>query len=411
MKKVIKQGTSLLVLVLSLLGASRLVHADDEDGLKMLYKVGDGLSIGDGDNKFHIQGRFQGRFTFTKPEGPAGSTDSFSISRGEIRIDGFTAHQALKFGFEMNLATRNPTTTATVCSSSGTAVAPCPAGTAAAVTSASTTGLATLNDYYVDWTPQNEIGIQVGQFKVPFLMQQLTSITKQQFIDRSLLSGTASSASFDLGRDLGATVHGALFNKKFNYSVFVMNGDGANSVNRNSKFLMAGTRIEVPILGDYKNSETDVEFSEKHNLGFGVAYAFNDTNSALQSGTIAAFSKTSHATMDIGYKYRGFSLQNALVLSRAHEGTHLSNWGYNTQVGYFVIPKLFEVAVRAGGMIFSKAATTPVANQFEYALGINYFPFMKGHGIKFQTDYAILKGVRGFGLEDHRIRTAMNLIF
>lgn len=366
------------------------VQADD---LRTVYKVGDGLSIGDGDNLLHIQGRVQGRFTFQKNEGvPA--TDGFAIQRGRIKVDGFTLEKKLKFAFQMDLATRARATTATVCTNAACT------STASAVTAESTTGLATLNDYYVDWTPVSWLGLQFGQFKVPFLMQELTSSGKQQFVDRSLATGF-----FNLSRDIGLNVHGDVLDKKLNYSVFFMNGDGANTLNRNNRALMAGTRIEVPILGEYKTSESDTDNSQEHNLGVGIAYAFNESVAAIQNGTIAADTKTSHGTLDLGYKYKGWSFQGAMMLSRSHEGTRLTNWGYNTQVGYFIIPKLFEVAVKTNGSIFSDA----LVDQFEHAVALNYF--VKGHGIKWQNDFSLLQNNRGQDLNDFRARSQVQVIF
>ncbi|MBI3541444.1 MAG: hypothetical protein HY073_04840 [Deltaproteobacteria bacterium] len=397
---------TVLALVLSiglmagLVARSSNLFAEEED-IRLQYKVGEGLFIGNGDNLVHLQGRTQARFTFTGMNGSR-STDSFSVPRAEIRIDGHTLERKLKYGFEMNLATRAAGTTTSVCSSSGTAAAPCPAAKTSVLSS--TTGLAVLNDYYVDWVPTAYFGLQVGQFKVPFLIQQLTSSTKQQFVDRS-----SSTTAFDLGRDIGMNVHGALFDKKMNYAVFFMNGDGANSLNRDERALMAGTRVEFPILGEYAYSESDVSNSDTPNLGVGIAYAFNQPATAPQ-GNIPTFTKMSEGTLDVGYKYKGFSFQGAGMFSRAHEVVALTNWGYNAQVGYFLIPKILEVAVREGGTVFSGATI----NQYEHAMGVNYFVKGKGHGIKFQLDSAILRNSRATAApftNDYRTRLAMNLIF
>ena len=50
-----------------------------------------------------------------------------------------------------------------------------------------------------------------------------------------------------------------------------------------------------------------------------------------------------------------------------------------------------------------------VANQYEYATGLNYY--VKGHVLKFQTDYTFLMNTRGLNLNDHRIRTQAQLVF
>lgn len=339
-----------------------------EDGVRIKYKVGDGLSIGDGDNLLKIQGRVQGRFTYNNLESAA-DNDTWAIQRGKIKLEGHVLDQLLKYGFQMNLSTR----------------------------STATTGLATLEDYYIDWAPADYFNVKLGQFKVPFLMQELTSSGKQQFVDRALSSGF-----FNLGRDIGVDFHGDVLNDHLRYDVFFMNGDGVNTINRNQG-LMVGTRFEVPILGEYKTSESDTDDSQEHNLGLGVAYAFNEAAAAVNN--IGAGIKASHATLDLGWKYQGWSLQTAGMLQRTHEGANLTNFGYNAQLGYFLIPKKFEIAARAGTTIFSNATS----NQHEYALGLNYF--IVGHGIKFQTDYAVLLNNRGQNLNDHRFRTQMQLIF
>ncbi len=379
-------------------GADNTAHADD---IRAVYKIGDGLSIGDGgDNLIHFQGRVQPRFTLTKVEG-APTTDGFSINRGEFRVDGFVLGKKLKYGLEFNFATTGTKSTATACTND-----PCTT-TATVLTSTGNNGLASLNDYYIDWVPTKEFGLQFGQFKVPFLIQQLTSSTKQQFIDRSLTTGF-----FDLTRDVGVNAHGGVLDGKLNYAAFLMNGEGPNSVNINSQHLMAGVRFDVPILGTYEYSETDVGNSEDHNLGFGLAYAFNDNgNAAIQNSSIARYTRASHGTFDLGYKHKGLSLQGALMLTRAMEGTKLTNWGYNVQAGYFFIPKTFELAVRQGGTVFSNAAANP-NNQYEYALGMNYFPWQKGHGVKFQVNYTFLDNNGGsLNVQGHRVNAAMNLIF
>ncbi len=380
-----------LLVGLAMIGASSEVLAEEE-GMRASYKVGDGLKIGDGNNLIHLQGRVQGRFTYNALES-APDNDTWAIQRGRIKIEGFTLERKLKFGFQMDLSTKSGAKTADVC-----ADAAC-TETVKAVTSESTSGQATLLDYYIDWVPTNYIGIKVGQFKVPYLMQQLTSSGKQQFVDRS-----SSTDFFDLKRDLGITFHGDIIEDRLNYAVFAMNGDGINTINKNQS-MMVGTRLELPIVGEYKTSESDTDHSESPNAGVGIAYAFNDLGSAVQVGTIAAGTKTSNGTLDAGVKYKGFSAQGAAMVSRAHDSPGLTNWGYNAQVGYFLIPKIFEVALRGAGTIFSNA----VANQYEYAVALNYF--IKGHGFKIQTDYAVLMNPRGLNLNDHRVRTQAQLIF
>jgi hypothetical protein len=398
MMKKTKRITAAIALASVLFLTGQAARADE---LRAQYKIADGLYFGDGESLVHIQGRLQARYTYTFIENGV-DTGTFSIPRGEIRIDGFTMAKKLRYAFEMNLATRNAQSTATVCAPTGTATAACPSGTATVVTGPSTSGLATLNDYYVDWVPKTYVGVEGGQFKVPYLFTELVSSTRLEYVDRGLFNSI-----FSLGRDIGANVHGTFFDEKLKYYTFMMNGNGPNSFDRNAKSPMAGTRIEYVPLGIYEYTETDFAYSEDQNLGFGAAYVFNEPGSAVEAGTIPAFNRMSQATFDFAYKHKGISVQGAGAYAHTMTGSTVKNYGYNIQLGYFFVPKFFEVGVKAGGGVLSTAV-----DQYEYAGVLNFFPWSKGHGIKFQTDFTYLQNDGGVqGQDDYRARVAMNLIF
>ena len=367
--------------------------AAEAEAVQASYKVGEGLKIGNETSQIAIKTMLQSRFTYEGLEG-APNTDTFAVQKGEIKAEGYVMEKKLRFGLGLNVATRSRATTTAVCTNAGCT------STANAVTAESTSGLDTLNDFYFDWVPTSQnFGIKGGQYKVPFLMQELTSSVKQQFVDRAI-----ATDPFNFKRDLGITFHGSVMESPLTYAVFVMNGDGANTINRN-KSVLTGVRFELPILGTYVASESDTEYSENHNLGVGAAYAFNEAAAAVQAGTIAADTKANHGTLDVGYKYQGWSFQGAGMLTKTMEGASVTNYGYNAQVGKFLIPKHLEVAARADGLIFDGAA----ANQYEYSTGLNYF--IVGHGIKLQSDYAVLLNSRGQDLNDHRIRVQMQVVF
>ncbi len=393
-----KRTVTALILAVGLILIGNSVRAADEEGPKIYYKDGVHIDSADGNNTLQIQGRGGVRFEFIG-KNHALSTDSFSLSRAEIRLEGTVFSRKLKYGFEMNLATRSKATTSAVCTNAACTT------TANAVTAESTSGLAVLNDYYFDWIATDSIGIKAGQFKAPFLMQQLTSSTKQQFVDRGL-----GTSFFDLGRDMGATIHGDVLDYHLAYNLFVMNGQGANELNRNPKALLVGARFEAPIVGKYVYSESDVDYSETPSAGVGVAYAFNErgTTNLTQSSTLPAFSKVSHATIDMGLKYHGFSFQGAGAVSHLHDAPTLNNFGYNAQVGYFIVPKKVEIAGRESGAIISGATL----DQFEHAVVANYF--VKGHSVKWQNEYAILRNTQGAAagtVTDHRFRSQVSFIF
>lgn len=352
------------------------LHAEEgeqkENPVKISYKFGKGLTFEstDGDYSLTLSAHIQGRFTYDGLE-LAADDNTFAIQRGKIRIEGNVFDKTVKYGFQMDLSTR-------------------------------TGGNATLDDYYIDWIPNNYFGLKFGQYKVPFLVQELVADSKLQFVDRGLSTGF-----FDLRRDIGLTIHGDIVKDKVSYAAFALNGDGANTFNTNQG-IMGGARLEYAVTGTYDRSEPDVEDSKKPNVGIGLAYVFHDslnsTGAMSQGGTIPVGSKSSLATLDLGVKYRGFSFRGAGMLTRDHEDLGITNIGYNAQVGYFVVPKKFEIAVGHGAVFFDSI----VPNQYEYVGGIDYF--IKDYALRVHADYGFIMNNRGLNLNDHRVRAQVQLM-
>jgi len=352
------------------------------------YKVGKGTKIesDDGNNEVNMSGRIQVRHTYELMTNDLPDENSFAIERAKLKFKGHVLNPDLKYELQMAFGTKGGTKTTTL---AGTKV----------VTGESTSGLSKLEDAFFDWTPSKNIGIKAGQFKVPFLKQELTSSGKQQFVDRSLSTG-----HFNFKRDIGIDIHGQPL-EMLSYDLFAANGAGENNLNGNQGILF-GTRLEVPVAGKYDSSESDTKYSEDVNAGFGLAYVFNEHDKSFSNGTVAAGTKTSHGTLDFGLKYKGFSTQLAAMILRTHEGTNFTNFGYNAQFGYFFIPEVFEVAVRAASTFFSNA----IVNQHEFAGAFNWF--IKDHSIKFQTDVAYLVNDGGItDQDDFRIRNQVQFIF
>lgn len=352
----------------SLLIASSSATAD----VKIGYKVGKGITFEspDGDYKLNLLLPVQFRFTYNNLESAA-DNNTFAINQASLKAKGNVFNENLRYEFKLKGATRT--------ANSGNVV---------------------VEDMWMDYFPVSYFGIRAGQIKTPFMVQGMNSSEALQFVDRSLFAGI-----FNPGLDIGVDVHGNLFHKKANYHIFALNGDGQNTINTNQG-LMVGGRLEYVPFGELKYSESDPENSQELNLAFGAGYMYNSKGTTYQAGTIPFGTKASTGTVDATVKYKGFSFQGMAALTRAHEApTKLTNFGYNGQVGYFLIPEHLEVAAKYGGVIFSDA----IRNQYEYSLGLNYF--VVGHGIKIQTDYALLQNVRGSNLNDHRIRSQVQVVF
>ncbi|EKD41225.1 MAG: phosphate-selective porin [uncultured bacterium] len=352
--------------VVSMLLTSQSVLA----GVKVGYKVGKGVNFesSDGDYKMNLSFPMQFRFTYNKLE-TAPDTNTFAVQSASIKAGGYVLNEDLRYEFKIKGR------------------------------STSNAGSVLVEDMNIDYFPVSYFGIKVGQMKTPFMIQGMNSSEALQFTDRSLFAGI-----FNPGLDIGVDVHGNLFNKKATYNIFALNGDGQNTIDTNQG-VMIGGRLEYIPLGELKYSESDVENSQEPNLAFGLGYKFNTKGTKDQANTIPAGTKTSTGTVDATFKYKGFSFQGMGALTRVHEAPKFSNWGWSGQAGYFVIPEHLEVALKQGGIVFSNA----LANQYEYSLGLNYF--VVGHGIKVQTDYTYLQNVRGANLNDHRVRSQVQVTF
>jgi phosphate-selective porin OprO/OprP len=81
-------------------------------------------------------------------------------------------------------------------------------------------------DVNVNLTYVKNAQIQIGKFKVPFGLDQLTGVTRNDFVYRSLGANYLAPA-----RDIGGMVHGRFFKHGLNYwaGVFAHDGDNARS--------------------------------------------------------------------------------------------------------------------------------------------------------------------------------------
>lgn len=97
-----------------------------------------------------------------------------------------------------------------------------------------------LQDGYLDLTFLPELRLRVGQFKVPFSLEELTSSRFIDFVERSLLNELAPA------RDRGIMVHGSLMKGVASYSLGGFNGSGQNTADNNPDKDLAGRFVLVP---------------------------------------------------------------------------------------------------------------------------------------------------------------------
>ena len=97
-------------------------------------------------------------------------------------------------------------------------------------------------DVNVNLTYVKNAQVQIGKFKVPFGLDQLTGVTHKDFVYRSLGANYLAP-----GRDIGAQVHGSFWKHGLEYATGVFQHDGDNA--RSKKIEGGGTTFAVRVAG------------------------------------------------------------------------------------------------------------------------------------------------------------------
>jgi phosphate-selective porin OprO/OprP len=247
--------------------------------------------------------------------------------------------------------------------------------------------------------------MKVGQYKVPFGRQELTSSGNQQFVDRSVVSGT-----FARGRDIGVQLWGTPFNSRIDWRVGVFNGNGRTVSRNDNDDLQVNARLMWQPFGDVRYSESDFESTDRPLLALGVGYE-GSSRPVAAAGTTAAHENDQTITAaDVAFKFKGFSLFGELF-QRENDRTlaTLSDFddsGFVVQAGYFVIPQKLEVALRFGELDPNDDLDDNEREERGLALGY----FFNKHNHKLQADYRELEDIAR-RTTDKEARLQYQLIF
>ncbi len=348
---------------------------------KAQYKKGLTFQAGD---KFKMRFRIRGqvRLTVDDPDDGLVSTN-FSIARLRLKWDGYAFKPWFLYTVQVNI-----------------------------------TDDLDLRDAYFTAAYDNNIMPRVGQWKVPFGRDQLTSSTALQFINRPIVND-----EFGLGRDRGAALMGGFGPQyNFSYSAGVFNGDGSNGSSLDSNLLYAG-RIQYGFGGGDKkkfkaNSSyaTGSQYSIIPNFAKAPTFVVGAAASTIpglncdrkspdgdqcdrfdELGLIQADMTT--ITADVNFKMPIFNVQ----------GGYYGRWidpdeagitqdtaydqGFNVQAGVFVMPKTVEFAGRysyidydTSSSVLPPDAGSTRSSTWALAPALNYY-ISHDHRWKIQAEY------------------------
>jgi len=333
-----------------------------EDGRTSL--AFDGAEIG-------VSNRMQIRFTETAPEGEDG-TGSFRPRRARTLVDGWLHSKTIRFELMVDWVD-----------------API------------------VEDLNLNWdaSGKRSFQVKVGQFKVPFGRQELTSDTALQFVDRSIVS-----AEFEKGRDVGVQLWGLAAGEKLEYRAGLFNGNGRGKPSNDDGKLQYDARVTVHPWGPAKYSEGDPDATPKPLLSVGANLEGDDTRP--RPGAVVAASSDAVARRvlgaDVSLKFRGFSVMAEAFDRRLTPvaGPSFKSNGFHVQVGQFVRPRRLEAALRWAQ--WDPSSLKANDERRELGAGLSYYATPKT--LKLQADYRRLRDAAR-GRTDGEARVQVQFIF
>jgi phosphate-selective porin len=244
-----------------------------------------------------------------------------------------------------------------------------------------------ITDGYFEFAKSPYATVRIGQYKIPFGLQQLTSDTRLEFAERSI-----ASAKFTPGRDMGVMLSGQFSDKKFGYQTAAFNGAGQNNP-QDDRALLYVARVVYDPLGEYKLIEGAVDDPLKNQLHFGLAYRYGEVPRGLSS--VGVFESPNNETglgFEFAWKYTRFYVMGEYFLQTDEQanptaGPDLDANGYHVQFGVFVVPKKHELGVRYA----SVEPDDSVADAKQTEMRLVYGYFWKSHNMKLQADIGEIK--------------------
>jgi len=363
--QICKVGSMLLLgMTLAVPGAA---FAEEPPAEKPLVKVEmskGGITFGSGDNTLTLGARVQFRYTLddrdqfdadTVGEGDGeedGASSAFSIPRMRLTFKGGMFKPWLKYEFQFELSNTSGDSSSKI------------------------------KDAVLEFETCEMAAIKVGQYKVPFSLQELTSSGRQEFVDRAI-----TNAKFVPARDVGVMVTGVTKEKKFGYSAGTFNGGGESRAQDDQGLLYVG-RVWFDPFGEYKLAESALEDVKEPILHVGLALR---TGEAIRNTATAGVFEEPDDESAVGLEFafrQSFFFATAEYFLMSDEvtnpvaGDDVDSNGWHAQVGFMVIPKTLELGLRYA--MIEPDEDTDNAEVTEARFVVGYF--WHGHNLKFQAD-------------------------
>jgi len=364
-----------------------------DDFIEAKFGKGVTFQAAAGDLKLQLRGRIQPRFTSTIPE-DGDAINEMIIRRARLAfngrfLDAWELYLQLGFSVQDNESDNyNP-----------------------------------LRDATITYAGLRDAVVRIGQMKVPFDRQRMTSSSALEFADRSI-----AMTELTLDRDMGVQVFSEdLFglDGALGYNVGLFGGDGRNRRAENAGMMWVARLWTSPFGAFDPHVEADFDRKKDLRLALGMAVAQNYQSVRARSTSSSTFEHSTfdytHLTADLTIKYRGlFWLTEFLyreadrpsntVVVDGEEVTEFSRsgWGFFTQAGFMWNDHL-ETSLRYGELRALPPTDPELMSQREIGGAVSWY-FLK-HDLKVQADYFYLPPIDDPTPPTHQIRLQSQLYF
>lgn len=252
------------------------------------------------------------------------------------------------------------------------------------------------HDFWVNYVFSDEFDLYVGKAFVPGSREWLEGSTTTHLSDRSL-----ATSFFRPDRSLGVWATGEVLDG-LNYRAMVSNGFSTTDLESEDVDTQFTYAVSTwgDLIGEYGKGRADLEYHQEAAVRVGSSFTYSpitanqdaepvaeadavrlsngtrlDATGALADGvTVSEYDIFLYA-VDLGYKYRGFSVNSeayyrAIENIKADAGladNNYSDMGVYVDTGYFLLPKTLEAVVRYS------LIDGDISDSYEYAGGFNYY--------------------------------------
>lgn len=353
-----------------------------------------GFFIGSKDGNYSLKFKMFSQFyyEFIKNE-DAPDTNSFGIRRARFIFSGNVFNPNLTYMIMQEMTTSYSSTVQSysVLDSSGNPTT---------VTDSTDKNLRLLY-LWAQYRFADEFQVRIGEFIPPteyfFLASGLL-----EFEDFPIIANTEPfTPNFQTGIDL----LGVLLNKKMEYEIFAVNGSNFDRVNINKSFRV-GACLTFNFMGDPPLGVADVDYSETPQFAWTVAGAYEKPDYNLAAPVnFNTGDNVYRGQTNLVFRYKGFAIVPEFIVVYDQK-KRLADFAAAGQVGYFIIPKHFEIDAQTNFLRYEG----PRNDRWEISGGFNYYFY--GQPVKLQADYSLLINQRtGDNQNNHRVRIGAQVGF